>query len=186
MSMMSFHSGATHSLSSMTLRVSRQEGSRNFGVYSLSYRRRRKQLKSKTKSMQYGVVYHNNLCKKYWKLTMCSGFVLLLTYLARYWNWNRCSSMSTVAGMVRSLRISTLFFMTDQRQCQLWQSSWNLMISSRRSTIGKKITRRIEKLLMPPWRRSSRIHSRVTNFHPVHMCDLNVCFFFFSNWSWDL
>jgi hypothetical protein len=29
-------------------------------------------------------------------------------YLARYWDWNRCSSMSNVAGMVRSFTISKL------------------------------------------------------------------------------
>jgi len=49
-------------------------------------------------------------------------------------------------------KISKLFkfIVTDQRQFQLWQSSQNLMISSLRSMIGKKKTRRIEKLLMPP------------------------------------
>ena len=34
--------------------------------------------------------------------TMHSGFVSLRTNLAPYWDWNRCSSMSNVAGMVRS------------------------------------------------------------------------------------
>jgi len=29
--------------------------------------------------------------------TVCSGFVLLRMYLARYWDWNRGSSMSKVA-----------------------------------------------------------------------------------------
>jgi len=58
MSVISFHSRATHSLSSMTLPVSRQEGSRNFRMYSLSYKRRRERLKSMTKSMQYGAFYH--------------------------------------------------------------------------------------------------------------------------------
>ena len=36
------------------------------------------------------------------QLTISSGFVSLQTYLAPYWNWNRSSSMSNVAGMVRS------------------------------------------------------------------------------------
>jgi hypothetical protein len=43
--------------------------------------------------------------------------------------------------------------------------------------IGKKKMRRIEKLLVPPWRRSLRSHLGVTRFHLVHMCDLNVCLF---------
>ena len=90
--------------------------------------------------------------------------------------------MSNMAGMVRLLRIPALFIMTDLRQFRLWQFSQNLMISSRRSMIGKKTTRRIEKLLVPPWSRSLRSHLRVTIFHLVHMCGLNVCvFFFFSN-----
>jgi hypothetical protein len=55
------------------------------------------------------------------------------------------------------------------------------MISSHKSMIGKKETKRIEKLLMPPWRRNSESHLRVTIFHLVHTCDLNVCFFFFSH-----
>ena len=65
-----------------------------------------------------------------WKLTMCLGFVLLQMYLAHYWNWNRGSLMSNMAGMVRLLRISILFkfIVTDQKQFQLWQSSQNLMI----------------------------------------------------------
>jgi len=89
--------------------------------------------------------------------------------------------MNNVAGMVRSLRISKLFIMTDQGQLQLWPSSQNLMISSHRSMIGKRETRRIEKLLVPPWRRSLRNHLRVTIFHLVHMCNLNVCLFSFSD-----
>ena len=52
-------------------------------------------------------------------LTMRSGFVLLRMYLARYWDWNTGSSMSSVAGMVRSSRISKLFIVTDQRQSRL-------------------------------------------------------------------
>ena len=118
----------------------------------------------------------------HWQLTQHSGFVSLRMYLARYWNWKRGSSMSNVAGMVRLLRISTLFIVADQRQFQLWQSSRNSTISSHRSMIGTKKRRRIEKLLMPPWRRSSRSHLRVTSFHLVHMCDLNVCLFSFSDW----
>ena len=121
-----------------------------------------------------------------WKLTMCLGFVLLQMYLARYWNWNRGSSMNNVAGMVRLLRISKLFIVINQRKPPLWRSSWNLMISSHRSMIGKKKMRKIEKLLVPPWRRSLRGHLRVTIFHLVHMCNLNVCPFSFSNWSRDL
>ena len=117
---------------------------------------------------------------------MCSGFVLLQMYLARYWSWNRCSSMRNVAEMVRSLRIFRLFIVTDQRQFLLWWSSQNLMISSHRSMIGKRKTKRIEKLLVPPWRRNLSGRSKVTNFHLLHMCDLNVCLFFFSNWSWGL
>ena len=45
MSMMSFHSRATQSLSSMTLLVLRQEESRNFMMYSLLYARGQKQKK---------------------------------------------------------------------------------------------------------------------------------------------
>jgi len=47
------------------------------------------------------------------QLTMHSGFVSLRTYLARYWDWNRGSSMGNVAGMVRSFRICKLFIMAD-------------------------------------------------------------------------
>jgi hypothetical protein len=86
-----------------------------------------------------------------------------------------------MAGMVRLLGISTLFFATNQRQFQLWQSSRNSTISSHRSMIGKKKTKKIEKSLMLPWRRNSRSHLRVTIFHHVHMCNLNVCLFFFSH-----
>ena len=187
MSVINFHSGATHSLSSTTLPVSKQEGSRNFRMYSLSYKRRQKRLKSKTKFMQYGVFYHTFTWNmEHWQLTIHSGFVSLRMYLAHYWNWNRCSSMTSVAGMVKSLRTSALFLVADQRQFQLWQFSQNLMISSHKSMIGKKETKRIEKLHMPPWRRNSESHLRVTIFHLVHMCDLNVCFFFFSHGSWDL
>jgi len=117
------------------------------------------------------------------QLTVHSGFVSLRTYLAR---WNRGSSMSKVAWMVRSFRISKLFIVADERQSQLWWSSQNSTISSRRSMIWMKKTRRIEKLLVPPWRRSSRSHLKVTSFHLVHMCNLNVCLFCFSDWSWDL
>ncbi len=112
--------------------------------------------------------------------TLYSGFVSLQMYLARCWNWNRDSSMGNVAGMVRSFRFSKLSIVTDRRQFQLWQSSRNLTISSRRSMIGTKKTRRIEKLLVPPWRRSLRSHLRVMSFHLRHMCDLNVCLFSFS------
>jgi len=45
----------------------------------------------------------SHLYMEHWQLTIHSGFVSLRTYLARYWNWNRCSSMSNIAGMVRSL-----------------------------------------------------------------------------------
>jgi len=120
------------------------------------------------------------------QLTLRSGFVSLRMYVARYWDWSRGSSMSNVAGMVRSFRISKFFIVTDQRQFQLWQSSRNLTISSRRSMIGTKKTRRIEKSLMPPWRRSLRSCLKVMSFHLAHMCDLNVCFLFFSDRSWDL
>ena len=111
---------------------------------------------------------------------MHSGFVSPRTYLDRYWNWNKGSSMSNMVEMVR-FRISKLFIMTDQRQFQLWQSSRNSMILSPRSMIGKKKMKKIEKLLVPPWKRSSRSHLRDTIFHLVHMCDLNVCFFSFSD-----
>ena len=69
------------------------------------------------------------------QLTVHSGFVSLRTYLARYWDWNRGSSMSKVAGMVKLFRISKLFVVTDQRQFRLWRSSQNSTISSRRSMI---------------------------------------------------
>jgi len=62
MSGFSFHSRATHSSSSMMLLVLRQEASRNFMKYSLSYRRRRKQLKYRTKFTQYGASLHNTMC----------------------------------------------------------------------------------------------------------------------------
>ena len=94
--------------------------------------------------------------------------------------------MNNMAGMVRSLRISTLFFVTDQRQFRLWRSSRNSTTSSPRSMIGKKQTRRIEKLLVLLWRRNSRSRSRVTIFHLVHMCNLNVCLFLFSHGPWIL
>ena len=118
--------------------------------------------------------------------TMCSGFVSLRTYPARYWDWNRGSSMSNMAGTVRSFRISKLFIMTDQKQFRLWRSSRNSTISSRKSMIGTKKTRRIEKMPVPPWRTSSRSRLRVTSFHLAHMCDLNVCLFSFCDRSWDL
>jgi len=51
--------------------------------------------------------------------TLRSGFVSLRMYLARCWDWNRGSSMSNVAGMVRSFRISKFFIVTDQRQFRL-------------------------------------------------------------------
>ena len=57
MSMMSFRSGASHSCSSMSPLVSSQEGSRNFRMYSLSYRRGQKR-HLKIKCMQYGAFYH--------------------------------------------------------------------------------------------------------------------------------
>jgi len=38
-------------------------------------------------------------------------------------------------------------------------------------------------LLVPLWRRNSRSRSRITIFHLVHMCNLNVCLFFFSHGS---
>jgi hypothetical protein len=59
MSMISFHSRATHSSSSMILLVLRQEGSRNFMMYCLLYTKWQKQIKYRTKSMQYGVFYHS-------------------------------------------------------------------------------------------------------------------------------
>jgi len=111
-SVMSFRSRATQSSSSTTLLASRQEVSRNFMKYSLSYSRRRKQKKSRTKSTQYGAFYHSChriLCMAHWELIILSGFVLLQMYLGRYWDWNRGSSMSSVEGMVRSLRISKPF-----------------------------------------------------------------------------
>jgi len=90
-------------------------------------------------------------------------------------------------GWNGKIRTSKLFIVTDQRQSRLWRSSRNSTISSRRSTIGIKKTRRIEKLLLPPWRKSSRSLLRVTSFHLAHMCDLNVCrFSSFSDQSWDL
>jgi len=73
---------------------------------------------------------------------------------------------------------SLLIFVNDQQQFQLWRSSWNSMISSCRSMIEKKKTKRIEKLLVPPWRRNSRGHLSITNFHLLHMRNLNVCIFF--------
>jgi hypothetical protein len=94
--------------------------------------------------------------------------------------------MSNLAGIVRSFRIFKLFIVTDQRQFRLWQSSRNSTISSRRYMIWTKERRRIYKLLVPRWRRSSRCRSGVTSFHLAHMCDLNVCLFSFSNRSWDL
>jgi len=45
----------------------------------------------------------------------------------------------------------------------------------------KKEDKEIEKLLVPPWRRSLRSHLRVIIFHLAHMCSLNVGLFFFSN-----
>ncbi len=120
------------------------------------------------------------------QLTLRSGFVSLRMYVARYWDWSRGSSMSNVAGMVRSFRISKFFIVTDQRQFRLWRSSRNSTISSRRFMIGTKKTRRIDKSLVLPWRRSSRSRLRVMSFHLAHMCDLNVCLFSFSDRSWDL
>ena len=58
--------------------------------------------------MQYGVLYPSFMCIVT-QLTIFSGFVLLQMCLAHYWDWNKGSSMSNVAGMVRSLRISKLF-----------------------------------------------------------------------------
>jgi len=48
--------------------------------------------------MQYGEFYLTFLDLV--QLTMRSGFVSLQTYLARYWDWNRSSSMSNLAGVV--------------------------------------------------------------------------------------
>ncbi len=114
---------------------------------------------------------------------MHSGFVSLRTFLAHYWDWNRGFSMRKLTGMVRLFRISKLFTVTDQRQFRLWRSSRNSTISSHRSMIGTKRTRRIDNLLVPPWRRSLKSRLKVTSFHLRHMCDLNVCLFSFSDRS---
>ena len=135
--------------------------------------------------MQYGA-FNPSFVWQQLTQTLYSGFVLLQMYLAHCWNWNRGSSMSSIVEMVRSFRISRLFIITDQRQLQLWQFSQSLMISSHRSMIGKKKTKRIERLHVPPWRRSLKSHLGITIFHQVHMCNLNVCLFFFSDQSWYL
>ena len=77
--------------------------------------------------------------------------------------------------MVMWFSRSRLFIATDQMQFQSLQSSQYLMYCSHESMIGGWIRRRTWRLLMQPWKRSLKFHSRVMHIYLVLMCTLNVC-----------